>query len=239
MIINLISGPRNISTALMYSFSQRVDTKVVDEPFYGYYLNKTNMNHPGADEIMNDMCLSVSKILHQVYELQKEYPNVFLKNMAHHHIDFDWDYLKNFQNVFLIRDPKQLISSFAQVIENPTINDIGLKHEADLFEYCKKNGEHKPIIIDSNDLLSNPEKYLSYLCKELGLSFSNSMTSWKQGAIPEDGIWAQYWYKNVHLTTGFSKQKTSSRPLLPKHQSLYEEAHHYFEKLSSHKSIFV
>ena len=37
MIINLISGPRNISTALMYSFAQRSDCQVWDEPFYANY----------------------------------------------------------------------------------------------------------------------------------------------------------------------------------------------------------
>ena len=37
--INLISGPRNISTALMYSFAQRPDTFVLDEPFYAFYLH--------------------------------------------------------------------------------------------------------------------------------------------------------------------------------------------------------
>ena len=35
------SGPRNISTALLRSFSNRDDTIVYDEPFYSYYLNET------------------------------------------------------------------------------------------------------------------------------------------------------------------------------------------------------
>ena len=45
-MINLFvwSGPRNISTALMRSFENRKDTKVYDEPFYAYYLKKTNLN---------------------------------------------------------------------------------------------------------------------------------------------------------------------------------------------------
>ena len=45
-MINLFvwSGPRNISTALMRSFENRIDTKVYDEPFYAYYLKKTNLN---------------------------------------------------------------------------------------------------------------------------------------------------------------------------------------------------
>ena len=54
-MINLFvwSGPRNISTALMRSFENRKDTKVYDEPFYAYYLKRTNLNHPMKDEIIH------------------------------------------------------------------------------------------------------------------------------------------------------------------------------------------
>ena len=43
MIVACWSGPRNISTALMRSWSSRKDTYVTDEPFYAYYLNKTGL----------------------------------------------------------------------------------------------------------------------------------------------------------------------------------------------------
>ena len=46
------SGPRNISTALMRSWENRPDTRVVDEPLYAYYLNETRLNHPGRDDII-------------------------------------------------------------------------------------------------------------------------------------------------------------------------------------------
>ena len=36
--ITVWSGPRNISTALMRSFGNRMDTFVSDEPLYGYFL---------------------------------------------------------------------------------------------------------------------------------------------------------------------------------------------------------
>ncbi len=36
--IHVWSGPRNVSTALMYSFAQRADTRVVDDPRYAHYL---------------------------------------------------------------------------------------------------------------------------------------------------------------------------------------------------------
>ena len=46
-IIHAISGPRNISTALMYSFAQRPGCAVFDEPMYGVYLKKLDPDHPG------------------------------------------------------------------------------------------------------------------------------------------------------------------------------------------------
>ena len=46
------SGPRNLSTALMRSFENRKDTEVYDEPFYAYYLSKTNLDHPMKKEII-------------------------------------------------------------------------------------------------------------------------------------------------------------------------------------------
>ena len=56
-IINLISGPRNVSTALMYSFAQHKTVAVLDEPFYGYYLANANLKveHPGTKEILNTL----------------------------------------------------------------------------------------------------------------------------------------------------------------------------------------
>ena len=54
-IICLWSCPRNISTALMYSFAQRKDTRVIDEPLYAHYLKKSGAKHPGRDEVLNTL----------------------------------------------------------------------------------------------------------------------------------------------------------------------------------------
>ena len=237
MIINLISGPRNISTALMYSFAQHSKIKVVDEPFYAYYLIKTGLEHPGRQETIESMSSDPDEVLDEIRALEDEHEIVFVKNMAHHHEGLNWSYLDNMKNVFLIRDPKQLIASFAQVIPNPTLLDIGLKHEADLLDYVEANGEHAPIVIDSNDILPNPEQGLSKLCENLGIPFELEMLSWEAGPIPEDGSWAKYWYKNVHNSTGFAKQKTSNRPL-PEHcEALYATALPYYEKLRGYIHI--
>ena len=47
------SGPRNISTALMRSWSSREDTFVSDEPFYAYYLKEQQLHHPMYKEIIS------------------------------------------------------------------------------------------------------------------------------------------------------------------------------------------
>ena len=49
------SGPRNISTALMRAFGSRSDVFISDEPFYGYYLYNTNIDHPMKNEIIEEM----------------------------------------------------------------------------------------------------------------------------------------------------------------------------------------
>lgn len=233
MIINLISGPRNISTALMYSFAQRADTKVLDEPFYGHYLTKTGIDHPGKAETIASQEKDPGKVIEKLHELEKEYEVVFVKNMAHHHEVMDWDYLIDYKNVFLIRDPKQLIASFAQVITEPTLLDIGLKQEAELLDFVMEKGNHNPIVIDSNNILPDPENGIRNLCTQLGISFDPAMLTWEMGPIPEDGTWAKYWYKNVHNSTGFVKQKTSERELPSHCQPLYETALPYYQKLAS------
>ena len=230
MIINLISGPRNISTALMYSFAQHTKIKVVDEPFYAHYLIHTGLDHPGREETIQSMSANPDQILNEIKALENKYGIVFLKNMAHHHEGLDWCYLLQMKNVLLIRDPKQLIASFAQVITQPTLQDIGLKHEADLLDYLVEN-EQQPIVIDSNDILQAPKAGLSKLCQQLGIAFEEEMLSWEKGAIPEDGVWAKYWYKNVHNSTGFTKQKTSERPLPTHCEELYKESLKYYMKL--------
>jgi len=87
-IINLISGPRNVSTALMYSFAQNSSVKVLDEPFYGYYLANANLKvtHPGSKEILKVLPRSKKQVLAQIDGLTKTNKYVFIKGTAHHYL---------------------------------------------------------------------------------------------------------------------------------------------------------
>ena len=60
--IAMWSGPRNLSTAMMYSFGGRKDCAVVDEPFYAAYLAMTGIAHPMRDEILGSQSQSAGYV---------------------------------------------------------------------------------------------------------------------------------------------------------------------------------
>jgi hypothetical protein len=228
-VIHVISGPRNISTAMMYSFAQRPDTIVLDEPFYGVYLKKTGANHPGKDDVLAALPQQEEGVTEQI-EALSDSPVIFLKNMAHHMEVLQHKFPFETIDIFLIRNPYQIIASYAQVIETPVMRDIGLQFQFDLFNRQLENAS-VPVVIDSSILLQNPSRILEKLCKRIGLPFHPQMLSWPPGPKPYDGVWAKYWYQNVHKSNSFKKQETSSRDLPPNLLGLYEEAREYYEKL--------
>lgn len=227
--LNLISGPRNISTALMYSFAQRQDTIVLDEPFYGFYLDKSGADHPGKEEVMHDQPIDETEVLKSIFgDWGKDI--LFIKNMAHHIELMDEQYLNDMTNIFLIRNPTQIIASYAQVIKNPVMRDIGIEYQYQLFNRLVERG-HRPLVVDSGVILENPKESLEKICMASGVPFTIDMLQWPSGPKSYDGVWAKHWYANVHVSTGFEKQPTSTRTL-PRHlEPLNAQAHHFYEKL--------
>jgi hypothetical protein len=227
--LNLISGPRNISTALMYSFAQRPDTVVLDEPFYAVYLSLSGADHPGKEDVLAAQSAD-EKVVNK--EIFKEWPRpiVFIKNMAHHVEVMENKLLDQTTNIFLIRNPEQIIASYAEVIEQPIMRDIGIQYQYELLEQLHREGKD-PIVIDSGQVVAAPETVLTALCHRVGIEFMPEMLSWSAGPKPYDGVWAPHWYANVHRSTGFEMQPTSSRALPASLQSLCEQARYYYEKL--------
>jgi len=228
--INAWCGPRNISTALMYSFAQRPDTRVYDEPLYGYYLNATpaDQYHPGAQQVLKEMELDGSQVVNMMKgEHGKDI--VFFKQMTHHLHSLDKEFMGGMKNIILTRDPVDMLPSFAKEIEHPTMTDVGYQAHIELIDYIKSIGQ-KPIVLDSRKVLENPEEQLNKLCSALGIPFYKSMLSWPAGARPEDGSWAKYWYNSVHKSSGFMSYKPKSdefpehlKPLLSACVPVYEE----------------
>jgi hypothetical protein len=228
------SGPRTISTALMYSFAQRADTTVVDEPLYAHYLRVTSANtyHPGADDVLASMEPDGERVVADVILGEYPTPVVFFKQMTHHLVDLDVSFLDDVVNVILTRDPHDMIQSYAAVVESPSIVDTGYPQSAALLAALRARGQEPPVI-DSTLTLEGPEAVLRQLCVRLGITFDEAMLGWPAGPRSEDGVWAPHWYSSVHRSTGFGPPRPRAGPMPRRLRPLLDECLPFYRELAA------
>ena len=227
------SGPRNISTALMYSFAQRADTRAVDEPLYGHYLAVSGASHPGGAALRDRLDPDGERVLRNVILGPCDRPLLFLKQMAHHLVgDLDWSFLERTVNVLLVRDPEQMLPSLNVQVPGPTMRDAGFDRLARLLDYCEAAGQQVPVL-DSRGLQSDPAGVLSKLCERVGIPWDSAMLSWPAGPKAYDGPWAPHWYHNVHKSTGFAPYKAKTAPFPDELKPLLAECMPIYERLSA------
>lgn len=231
--LSVWSGPRNVSTALMYSFRQRADTVVVDEPLYGHYLSTTDADHPGAREVLKVMDADGERVVRDVILGPCERRVHFLKNMAHHLPGLDPGFLREITNVLLIRDPTEMLPSLAEQLFSPTMRDTGLREQAYILDSILSRDE-EPIVLDARGLLLDPPGVLRGACARLGIPFEDAMLSWPAGPKPEDGVWAEHWYHNVHVSTGFAHYSPREDPFPAHLEPLLEECLPVYERLKNY-----
>ena len=150
--------------------------------------------------------------------------------MTHHLIHIDRSFLANTENILLIRNPRAIIKSYSKVIPNPLISDIGIKMQYDLYHQLIEVGTFRAVV-DATQLLMNPPLVLEKLCDALSIRFDQNMLSWDVGPKPEDGIWAKYWYANVHKSSGFQAYQHKEIELPTALEPLAEECQPYYDFL--------
>ena len=218
----------------MYSFAQRDDIRVVDEPLYGHYLVTGGADHPGRDDVIAAMNCNGNSVMRELLAQQNAHPErrLFLKHMAHHLLDMDTSFLQETTNVFLVRDPREMLPSLTIQVPHATLADTSLAQQWALFYRLLEQGR-EPVILDSRELLLDPRGVLRQLCEHLDLEFKEAMLGWAAGPRPEDGVWAPHWYHVVHRSTGFAPYKPKQH--FPEHlEGLLEECAPWYEKLFAH-----
>ena len=220
------SGPRNISTALMRSWENRPDTRVVDEPLYAYYLDETGLNHPGRDEVIAAGETSWQVV---VAELTAPVEGVYYqKHMTHHLIpQLPREWIPALTNVLLIRDPAEVIASYVRSRADVVAEDIGLVQQAELYDQL---GTDVPVI-DAADFLHDPQAYLRWLCDYAGVDFTDRMLRWPPGPRASDGVWAPYWYDAVLASTGFEPYRRRAVELDGVERDAAERCRPHYERL--------
>ena len=230
--IAMWSGPRNISTALMRSWGNRPDTFVCDEPFYAHYLVQTKIPHPGGDEVIRSQENDWRKVAAWLTGPIPEGKTIFYqKHMAHHLLpNMERGWLDEVTNCFLIREPREMLTSLLHFLPQPTLADTGLPQQVEIFRQVQERTELTPPILDARDVLDNPRRMLGLLCESLKVPFSEAMLAWPPGPRSTDGVWAKHWYAAVEKTTSFQPYTPkndavaeSLRPLLAQCDELYQQ----------------
>ncbi len=234
MRIAMWSGPRNLSTAMMYAFAARGDCAVWDEPFYASYLAATGTPHPMRDEVIAAGDTDAGRVgAACAGPIPDGKPLFYQKHMTLHMIpEFDRGFMRDVTNVFLIRHPARVVASYAKKREGPVLADIGFVQQAELFDQVADRLGHAPPVLDSADVRADPRAALTRLCGALGIGFTDRMLNWPSGPKAYDGVWAPHWYGAVHRSTGFEAAEGPLHDLTEDYARLADQALPYYEHLS-------
>ena len=145
---------------------------------------------------------------------------VFIKNMAYYipkdrysnYVEGDFS---TFKHTFLIRNPHESILSRWKACKRSGFTFPG-KVETDsyvmlceLFKFINKNAGRPVTVIDSADLLENPEYIMQQYCVKTGLPYDKKMLTWSPGTVED---WAEFntkyykdWHWNAMYSSGFNK----------------------------------
>ena len=231
------SGPRNISTALMRSWGNRADTYVVDEPLYAHYLKVTRAPHPGIDEVLAHHEADWRKVAEFLTGPVPGGKAIFYqKHMSHHLLpEIGREWLSRLTHVFLIRDPREMLTSLMKVLAEPRVEDTGLSQQVELFERVWQETGAVPPVFDAKEILDAPEPMLRAMCASVGVPFDEAMLSWPPGRRETDGVWAPHWYANVEASTGFAPYDPRPAEVAERLRWLADAARPYYDELAGHR----
>ncbi|KAJ9131506.1 hypothetical protein P3X46_035161 [Hevea brasiliensis] len=238
-VIHSWSAPRSLSTSLMYSFAQRDDTEVLDEPLYATFLKVTGVERPYREEVLSKMESDANKVVKEVIFGPGEKKYRFCKHMAKQHLPgLPNDLMKKGKHFILIRNPLDILPSFEKVVP-PSFLELGLAELVSIYSDLSQLGK-PPVVIDAADLQQDPEGTLRGLCEDLEIPFDDAMLRWEAGPKPIDGVWAPWWYKSVHQSTGFNQTRKYPQPfpfslydLLEKSLPLYNMLRRHVRKTTA------
>lgn len=231
MRIAVWSGPRNLSTAMMYAFGSRADCVAWDEPFYAAYLAATGVAHPMRSAVLAAQAHEPAAVIERLLAKPAR-PLQYVKLMTHHMLPgFPLDWARGFTNIHLLRHPARVIASYANKRETVALGDIGFSQAARI--HTALPGP----VIDSADIRADPEGMLRALCDAIALPFDPAMLQWPAGPKAFDGAWAPHWYDAVRRSTGFASAEGALPEVAPEHRTLMDEALPLYEALHARRLI--
>jgi len=237
----LWATPRSTSTAFEWMMRQRGDLACFHEPFgmAWYHGPEARAPRPAPADKQRPEA-TFKKIWDDIQEAAEKRP-VFVKDMPHH-TDHLWSdgFLDRIKHSFLIRDPAKVLASLDRSYKKAGMKDgfeaheISFAAQQSLFDLLRDRG-HTPPVLDSDDLLEDPDTMARVYCSAIGVPFIPDALSWEPGAR-DDVLWYdgndEIWHASLRDSDGL-------KPIPRKHvdpENLPENLKTHYETFMGHYS---
>jgi hypothetical protein len=118
----------------------------------------------------------------------------------------DRRFLAEGRHAFLIRRPEEIAASLYALKPDMRIDEIGLEALHELHAAVHDAGGHRPVVIDSDDLVARPEATMAAYCAAVELPFIPEALRWEAGERPEWRRSAR-WHADVSASSGFEQRE--------------------------------
>ena len=240
MILALWAVPRSTSTAFEWMMRQRGDLQCFHEPFgEAWYQGEAPLWPRYKPGDLTTPGLTINTVWESLKAAAETGP-VFTKDFPHY-IDHMWtdELLSHFTHSFLIRDPAKTITSMYDKWPDFHEKEVGFAEQRELFDrLCDKTGNAPPVL-DSDDLLEDPQQMVEEWCHAVGIPFKSEALSWEPGARDEVSWWdGGSFHANLRNSDGLKPQARkyidiSQAP--DRVKEIHERVLPHYEHLYSHR----
>lgn len=178
--------PRTTSTAFEWMMRMRGDMTCFHEPFGECWYQGDDALAPRLDaDSPRQPGLTFAGVRAALADAAKSRP-VFSKDMPQFS-DHMWsdDFFAAYTHAFLIRDPAKIMASMARTGEEFTLKEMGFEDQQRLFDILADRDGHVPFVMDSDDIMEDPQAMVRMYCEAMGFDFKPEALSWEAGARSE------------------------------------------------------
>ena len=232
-VFALWSAPRARSTAFFRSMLERGDLLALHEPLEGLiYFGDTEVEGR-TFELPASLLAWLREETHAI--------SVFLKETTDYRVRevvlADRRFLAEARHAFLIRRPEEIAASLYALAPDMRIEGIGLEAVYELHAAVRDAGGHRPVVIDSDDLVARPEATMAAYCAAVELPFIPRALTWEPCDRPEWRRSAR-WHADVSASSGFEPRERRYTHTVESSDELARfAAHHlpYYEQLHAQR----
>ncbi len=237
-ILVLWATPRSTSTAFEWMMRMRGDFVVLHEPFGPAYYRgadrrttrpRENPIEPGRTYASTWAEILAARERGRVFS--KDFPN-YVTHMA------DGEFLDRFQHTFLVRDPALALASMYNQWDEFTMDEASYAALHDMFDRVVKRYGVVPPVIDSDDLLDDPEGTVRAYCAAVGIEFFPEALEWDRGERREVRWYGGNWHDSLSASTGLRRQPARYRAGIgevPFLADMYVRCRPHYEAVAAHK----